>query len=149
MSPAPGATGGRAPKGSSDPNCCPPPPSFQERTLRPTEQQIHRALVGHLTARPVPNLFWCHVPNGGWRSPIEAKIFRGLGVKAGVPDLILVKAGQVYGLEIKTERGRLSNTQRDTIEAMRAAGAIVGVAHGIDEAIAWLERHDLLRGRAS
>jgi hypothetical protein len=32
---------------------------------------------------------------------------------------------------------------------MRAAGAICGVAFGIDEAIRWLEQHGLLRASVS
>jgi hypothetical protein len=32
---------------------------------------------------------------------------------------------------------------------MIAAGAVVGVAVGIDQALDWLEGHHLLRGRAS
>jgi hypothetical protein len=45
----------------------------------------------------------------------------------------------------KTTRGRLTDIQRETIEAMRRAGAIVAVAHGLDEAIAQLEQWQLLR----
>ena len=51
------------------------------------------------------------------------------------------------GLELKARNGRLSDAQIGTIEAMRAAGAVVGVARDIDEALDWLEQHALLRGR--
>jgi hypothetical protein len=47
------------------------------------------------------------VPNGGWRSPIEGAILKGLGVQPGVPDLILVRDGLPFALELKTGRGRL------------------------------------------
>jgi hypothetical protein len=33
-----------------------------------------------------PGVFAFHVPNGGYRRPIEAKILQGLGVVPGVPD---------------------------------------------------------------
>ena len=34
---------------------------------------------------------WCHVPNGGARSKVEAGIFKAMGVKAGVPDVMIFK----------------------------------------------------------
>ena len=112
------------------------------------EQQIQKAVLEHLAWRGVPGLWWCHVPNGGYRTAIEAAIFKGLGLIPGVPDLLLVYRGQLYALELKAEGGRLSpNTQIATHERMRAAGVVVGVAYGIDEALAWLELWQLLRLR--
>jgi hypothetical protein len=89
------------------------------------EQQLQRAVLDHLTWRGVPNLFWMHIPNGGWRSPTEAMVLKGLGVTPGAPDIFLVHAGKTFGLELKTEGGRLSPAQIATHEAMRAAGAVV------------------------
>jgi hypothetical protein len=76
-----------------------------------------------------------------------ATILKGLGVVAGTPDVIILKGGVTYALELKAKGGRLSETQRTTHAAMIAAGAVVGVAHGIDQALAWLEEHGLLKGR--
>ena len=100
------------------------------------EQAIQRAVFDHLRQRGAPGTFAFHPPNGGWRSAIEAAILKGLGVVAGTPDVIV--SGATYALELKAEGGRLSETQRATHAAMIAAGAVVGVAHGIDQAIACL-----------
>jgi hypothetical protein len=72
---------------------------------------------------------------------------KGTGTVAGVPDTVWIKQGQVYGLELKAPGGRLTPAQCNAHEALRAAGAEVGVAHGVDEAVAQLERWGLLRGR--
>jgi hypothetical protein len=112
------------------------------------EAAIQRAVFQHFGWRSAPGVFAFHVPNGGARRRVEAAILSGLGLVPGVPDVIAVKAGRVFGLELKTERGRLSAAQRATHEAMRAAGAVVGVAAGLDEALAWLEGHGLLLGTA-
>jgi hypothetical protein len=40
--------------------------------------------------------------------PIEAAILKGLGVRAGVPDIIAVHEGRCYAIEIKSEDGRRS-----------------------------------------
>jgi len=112
------------------------------------EQAIQRAVWTHLCQRPAPGVFAFHVPNGGARTAVEAAILRGLGVMPGVPDLIILKDGKTFGLELKARNGRLSDRQIGAIEAMRAAGAIVGHVHGVDEALKWLEQHGLLKGRA-
>ena len=93
------------------------------------------------------NVFAFHPANGGYRRPIEAAIFRSIGVVPGTPDVICIKDGQVFGLELKAEGGKLSEAQRATIEAMRLAGAVVEVVTGIDQALAALEGWGLLRGR--
>jgi integrase len=75
------------------------------------------------------------VPNGGARSRVEAKIRKGLGVRAGVPDLIAVKDGRTYALEIKSPGGLLTVAQNAAHAALRAAGAIVVTTYSLDDAI--------------
>jgi hypothetical protein len=118
------------------------------RRARP-EQQVQKAVLGHLAWRAVPGVWWCHYPAGGWRSPIEAAIFKSLGVVAGVPDLLLVRDGQLYALELKAEAGRLTDVQSDAQAKMRRAGAIVATARGVDEALGQLVLWGLIRPEAS
>jgi hypothetical protein len=117
-------------------------------TRRP-EQQIQKSVLSHLAWRAVPGVWWCHYPAGGWRSPIEAAIFKSLGVVAGVPDILIVHCGQLYALELKAAGGRLTDIQSDTHAAMTQAGAIVATAHGVDAALAQLVAWGLLRPDAS
>jgi hypothetical protein len=114
-----------------------------------SEQSIQAAVVDHLAWRSVPNCFWFAVPNGGWRSKIEAKIFQGQGVTPGVPDLILLHDGKCFGLELKSNTGRTTPIQRECHARMRAAGCYVATSYGVDESIKQLERWGLLRGAAS
>jgi len=114
-------------------------------TRRRPEQQLQRAVIEHLRWRGVPGLWWCHYPAGGFRSAIEAAIFKSLGTTAGVPDLLLVYRGQLYGLELKNDNGRLSDTQAATHDAMKRAGAVVETAYGLDQALAHLITWGLLR----
>src|SRR5215471_14972003 len=123
--------------------------SHREHAMSPRrrqpEAQLQRAVLGHLRWRGVPGLFVFHYPAGGWRSPVEAAIFKSLGVVAGIPDLLIVYQGQLYALELKTAYGRLTPTQIDTQQRMRAAGAIVATAVEIDAALDILEGWGLLR----
>jgi hypothetical protein len=133
------------------------PSTFRQQStrgdLRPRsrdrrEDIIQRAVFEHLAFRSAPGIFAFHPANGGWRSHIEAAILKGLGVRAGVPDVIAVKDGRTYALEIKPPGGRLTAAQTAAHAALRAAGAAVVTSYGLDDAISMLEEWGLLRGRA-
>jgi hypothetical protein len=113
-----------------------------------SEQAIQRAVCEHLRQRSASGVVWWHTPNGGRRSPVEAAIFAGLGVRAGVSDLILLRHGKAFALELKTERGRPSAAQMQFISEFRAAGGEASIANGLDEAMRLLEAWGLLRGRS-
>ena len=115
---------------------------------RRPEQQIQRALADHLRLRAVPGLFWFACENGGARTAIEGAILKRCGIRCGVPDLILIKSGRCFGLELKAPGGRLSDAQRLAHHEMRAAGAMVETATGIDAALRVLESWGLLKGSA-
>ncbi|MBU6382648.1 MAG: VRR-NUC domain-containing protein [Proteobacteria bacterium] len=80
-----------------------------------------------------------HVPNGGSRHIAEASKLRRLGVRAGVPDLLLpVAVAPYHGLWIEMKRrkgGLVSAAQHGWIDALRAEGYAVSVSRGADEAI--------------
>lgn len=113
------------------------------------EDQIQAAVCLHLSVRAVPGVVFWHTPNGGSRTAAEAGRFKALGVKAGVPDVLVLRAGRLFALELKALGGRLSDAQRDMLAALEAAGAATGVAYGLDEAIAQLERWGVIRATAS
>src|SRR6476646_4112369 len=108
---------------------------------RHPEQEIQKALADHLRARAAAGTYWFHPANGGARSAIEGAILKACGVRAGTPDLILIRNGRTYGWELKAEKGRVSpaQAQAQAHEEMRKAGAEVAGATGIDEAIKQLE----------
>jgi hypothetical protein len=116
---------------------------------RSPEAAIQRCVFQHLRARGAPGVFAFHPANGGYRKPIEAAILKGMGLVAGVPDVIAIHHGRVYGLELKAEVGKPTPKQVETIAAMQIAGAITGFAVGLDDALRWLEERGLLRGQAT
>jgi len=115
-----------------------------------SEELIQAAVVLHLAVRSLPGTVFWHTGNGGYRTAAEAGRFKALGVKSGVPDLLVLRAGQLYGLELKAHGGRLSPTQVDMLAELEAAGAVTAVAFGLDEALGVLERWGIIRpSRAS
>jgi hypothetical protein len=91
-----------------------------------------------------------HVPNGGRRSKATAGKLKAEGVKAGVPDYVLpVPRGQFHGLFIelkvpktgKKNAGRLSDTQKGWLAALRQLGYRAETAYGWDQAKDILEEY--------
>lgn len=114
--------------------------------MKRPEQAIHQAVVSHLKRRAVPGLVWFHCPNGGKRVAREAAIMKGLGIRAGVSDLILLHRGQGYALELKADKGRATPAQTQFISEWNAAGGIGCIAEGLDRAVEFLEAYGLLTG---
>lgn len=114
--------------------------------MRREEDQIQAAVVLHLTTRAAPGVSWFAVPNGGYRRAAEARIMRSLGTRAGVPDIIVIRDGRAFGLELKRVKGgRLSPAQRDMQEELAGAGMTIATAHGLDAALAVLEEWGAIR----
>lgn len=113
-----------------------------------SEADIQSAVFGHLDVRLIPGAIAWHTPNGGSRNAVEAAKFKGQGVKPGIPDVVILAFGRLFGLELKTEDGKLTKAQREMLERLAAAGATTAVAYGLDAALQQLEAWGLLRKSA-
>ncbi len=78
-----------------------------------------------------------HIPNGGARSKAEAGILKAMGVKAGMPDLVLPIATSKYChgyWELKASPlEKPSDKQIERHAMLRAGGAYVNVGHRWDQ----------------
>lgn len=110
------------------------------------EGAIQRAVMAHIRQRRLPGVEAFHVPNGGKRRGKSGRLLKLMGMTAGIPDLIGVKSGLFWALELKTLNGATSDAQDDIQERLAAAGAIVGVAYGLAEALRWLETNGIIKG---
>ena len=80
------------------------------------------------------------IPNGGHRHPAVAAQLKAEGVRAGVPDvLLLCRRGGYAGMALELKRRDHSNgptpEQRDWLARLNAAGYKTVVCYGADEAI--------------
>jgi hypothetical protein len=58
---------------------------------------------------------------------------------------MFLKVGTLYALELKREGGKVSDAQRGMLAELQAAGAVVAVAFGLDEALEKLGCWGILR----
>lgn len=116
------------------------------------EQVLQKAVADYLR-KVKPACIWFHVPNGGARSRVEAAIFKGLGVRAGVPDLCFVWGGHAAFIELKAPpfppsskaRVDFSDSQKTFVAEAALHGIPVELCRSIDEVKEVLQRWRLIR----
>lgn len=104
----------------------------------PTEDDEQALVVRYMKLKNIPH----------WRTPNEtftkswkqrAKNTR-LGVSSGVPDLFVVVANRVIGIEMKRQKGSVTSlAQLEWIKRLNGAGITTRICKGADEAIAFIE----------
>lgn len=85
-----------------------------------------------------PSVMLVAIPNEGKRSQWEACKRKREGLVAGFPDMLALWDGKTAGLEFKTGKGTLSETQVETLNGLARRGFPVGVFRSPDTALAWL-----------
>ncbi len=116
------------------------------------ETEIQKAVFDHLRTRGAAGVFAFHPKNGGAHQAhrTQRRVNGRLGIVAGVPDVIAIHKGRVYGLELKREGAKPpSEEQLEAQAKMNEAGAFTATAVGLDRALACLEAWGLLRGAAA
>jgi Holliday junction resolvase len=69
--------------------------------------------------------------SGGWWMKVHGSPFQ----KAGVPDIIGCYKGRFVGIEVKVGNNTPTLIQKSCIQLLKRAGARVGVAYSVEEAI--------------
>lgn len=137
-----------------------PPP---RRGFRPPAQQegdLHEAVADLLARIVKPPAAWTCFPAGNMPLPraYAVKLTR-YGLRPGWPDFILIH-GKAYGVELKTERGRLSKGrwvegrggrvryvagQMDVVAQLETAGMEIAVCRSVDDVLAALAEWQIPR----
>ncbi|OUP00301.1 hypothetical protein B5F37_11700 [Drancourtella sp. An210] len=85
-----------------------------------------------------------HVPNGGSRNRVEAAKLKRMGVRSGVPDLVLPVPRDGYAglyIEMKVGNNRPSTKQKEWLEKLARQGYKSVVCYGGNEAIEVLQSY--------
>lgn len=106
------------------------------------EQQMVIEWASYMSIRYPELQLLYHVPNGGSRNRVEASKLKRMGVKAGVPDLVLpVPRGGYAGLyiELKVGKNKPTENQERWLERLMQQGYRTKVCYGSVEAERELE----------
>jgi VRR-NUC domain len=117
---------------------------------------IHAGLVEHLRRFRRDGVVFFHTPSGEERTkrahPKTGKVFcpggtrlQRLGLRKGVPDLVILHSGRIIGLEVKSPGGTLSREQKEFRVEWERAGGVYGVARSVEEGTALLEAWEVVR----
>jgi hypothetical protein len=77
------------------------------------------------------------IPNAAKRSAALARYMQAEGMRSGVPDLFLpVPSEKYHGLfiEMKSEKGKVSDNQKDWLNFLSGQGYMACVCYGFDDA---------------
>jgi hypothetical protein len=107
-----------------------------------SEDGHQAALFCWAASSGISELKWLfHIPNGGSRHIAEASKLKAMGVKAGVPDIMLaITRANFAGLfiELKKPKGIISDQQHDWLEHLTCQRYATRVCFG------WIEARDCL-----
>jgi hypothetical protein len=110
-----------------------------------SEEQLHRAVVDLLRIYENRGLLaFCHVGNGEWRHKATGGRLKAMGLRAGVPDLLVwADGGRGFGVELKAGAGKLSPAQTFWHATLETLGHRVYVVRSLDEMEAVLRAEDV------
>ena len=106
---------------------------------KPTENQIQRSIAKYLDMVLPGDAFWTAINPIPGKSIVAASNSKKMGMKAGVPDILIIFRGHSIFIEVKREGGYLDKRQKSIHADIYMAGATVYTARSIDDIIEILE----------
>ena len=111
------------------------------------EEDLQRTVADYLNLiAPMHGFWWSHIAHGGRRTKAEAGIFKAMGLKPGIADIMIVagctiaaSGPRVYWIEIKAPGRDQSPAQIAFQQAMEARGCAYRVCWSFEEVKATLE----------
>ena len=103
------------------------------KNTKDVEHKVQCAICEYLD---ILRIFYFAVPNGSYKSKAAANKFKREGLKAGIPDLCILKNGKAYFIEVKkpktdTPQGRVSSTQAKVFKQIQDVGCEVEVVRSV------------------
>lgn len=99
------------------------------------EDDLQKAVAYYLDIR---GFIWFHPPNGGLRNKREAAKLKAMGVKPGVPDIVILDPQIV--IELKIGNNKPTPSQESWLKTFKALGWQAHVCRSLDEVVEILEK---------
>lgn len=100
--------------------------------MKNEEHRIQQAIVKYLR---YSGYFVFAVPNGGNRDARTGKMLKDEGALAGVADLIIVMPSEVIFVEVKTDKGKQSESQQHFQKVVTELGHQYVIWRSVDDAV--------------
>jgi hypothetical protein len=96
------------------------------------EQSLQIAIATYLARVLTAPTFFTAIGHGGG-GKLRGAILKGMGMQAGVPDILIINRGKCLWIELKAGKGSLSSEQIAVHQWLVAAGCSVTVCRSIDD----------------
>ena len=103
------------------------------------EYDLHCLVADYLNLVLPPQAFWHHSPLEGKHKVQYRKKQKRLGAKKGFPDILIIWQGRAIFIELKTQKGRLSEAQKECHEKLTLSGALVITCRSLEEVQQFVE----------
>ena len=106
-----------------------------------SEDNFQKSVARYLDAKGV---LWFHCPNGGHRNVAEAAKLKAMGVKAGVPDVLIFQPQKGYhgfAIELKVGKNTCTENQKEMQRHLIDHNWKVIVSYSLDHAIAEIDNY--------
>jgi hypothetical protein len=106
-----------------------------------SEDNFQKAVARYLDAKGV---LWFHCPNGGHRNVAEAAKLKAMGVKAGVPDVLIFQPQKGYhgfAIELKVAKNKRTEHQMEMQELFMSHNWKVITSYSLDEVITEIDNY--------
>lgn len=101
------------------------------------EQVFQRQVAQFLAVSLAGNSWFSSLPLGGG-GRLRGAILHGLGVRRGLPDVLVINDGRAIWLELKSDKGRLSQAQQACHSDLIRARSSVAVCRCLEDVVAAL-----------
>ena len=98
------------------------------------EAALHRAVAQYLTVALPKDAFWTTIPSGGG-GKIRGANLKRMGLKPGVPDILIVYRGLPFFIELKSKAGRVSPEQQGVMWTLGSQKISTFVCRSMDEVV--------------
>ena len=93
-----------------------------------------------------PDVAWTHFPAGELRTARTGSLLKAMGTKPGWPDFQIIFDAHAFFIELKTGKGRVSETQKIAHEQLKEAGAEVEICRTFESVVNTVEDWGLTHG---
>lgn len=104
-----------------------------------SEDNLQKAVARYLD---LIGSFWFHCPNGGSRNGIEAAKLKGMGVKPGIPDCMILDQRRGFAglaIELKVGYNKPSEQQLEQLDKLVLRNWMVVVSWSLEEVISAID----------